>query len=235
MVANISAAETVVLVQAAFCSLSQHPIILAWQSGRTVEGARIDIYRKIDNGEKLAWSGRTDQRGVARPGELEPGSYRLLAYSGNLSAEMRLGVSNNGEGGATCEVMFVPPISAEQQQKDRLAVLVRDAPRIELREFRGVVEDATEAVIPRLKIQVLRKEALDKGNVAEIQSDERGQFAASLDRGNYVAIFTHPGFRTRAIAFEVGNEGWRGVRIALSVGGSLASPNAAPLEWNPTQ
>jgi hypothetical protein len=193
------------------------------------------MYRRIDNGEKLVWTGSTDQQGVARPAELEPGSYRVLAYSGKLSAEARLGVSNNSEGAVTCEMRFVPPISAEQQQRDKLAALVKDAPSVQLKEFRGIVQDEAEAVIPHQKIRVLRKGAIEKGDVAETLSNEKGRFALPLDRGDYVAIFSCLGFRTRAIAIEIGKEGWRGVRIAMSTGGPSASPNAAPLEWSPAQ
>jgi hypothetical protein len=187
---SASAAETVVIEQAAFCGSSQHPVISATQAGRRVEGAQIDIYRKVENGEKLAWAGSTDQQGLARPTELEPGNYRVLAYSGELFATLRLGVSNNGDGADACELKFIPPISAEQQRqeaerqrKEMLETLARNAPNVQLKEFRGIVQDANEAVIQRLKIEVLRKTALEKGNVAETLSNEKGQFALQLDRG----------------------------------------------------
>ena len=231
-VVNISAAETVVLEEP-FCGSSQHPVISTTLSNRTLEGARIEIYRQIDNGEKLTWTGSADQQGLARPGELEPGSYRVLAYSGKLFTTLRLGVSNNGSGADACELKFVPPISEEQQRKEMLEMLARNAPNVQLKEFRGMVQDASEAVIPRLKIEVLSKGALEKGDVAEALSNEKGQFALSLEQGSYLAIFTYLGFRTRAIAFELGNEGWQGIRVAMTVGGSPSSPNAPPQEWNP--
>jgi 5-hydroxyisourate hydrolase-like protein (transthyretin family) len=231
-VVNISAAETVVLLEP-FCSSSQHPAISTTLSNRPLEGARVDIYRKTDNGEKLSWTGSTDQQGLARPGEFEPGSYRVLAYSGKLFATLRLDVSNNGSGADACELKFVPPINAEQLRNEILETLARNAPSVQLKEFRGIVQDAGDAVIQRVKIEVLRKAALEKGNVAETLSNEKGQFALPLENGSYVAIFTYLGFKTRAMAFELGNQGWQGVRIAMTVGGSPSSPNAPPQEWKP--
>lgn len=232
-----ASAETVVVDERLFCSSSQRPVISATVSGHSVEGARIDIYRRVENGERLAWTGSTDQRGVARPSGLEPGTYRVLAYSGKLSAEIQLGVSDNVDETANCEVRFVTPEEREKdrirQEKDRLAALVKNAPSIQLKDLRGVVQDPAEAVIPCLKIQVLRKHALDQGPVAEVQSNERGQFALSLAPGTYAAVFTYQGFATRAINFEIGSQGWRGLRIQMSVGGSPRSPDAPPQEWNP--
>lgn len=232
---STSAATTVVVREVPFCGSSEHPIISATESGRSIEGARVDIYRKIENGEKLAWTGSTDQQGLARPGELEPGSYSVLAYSGELFANMRLGVGNNRDSASTCELKFVPPISVEQQRKEVREALARNAPTVQLTEFRGVVQDENDALIQHLKIEVLRRGALEKGNIAETFSNQKGQFALHLDGGAYVAIFTYRGFQTRAIAFELGNEGWRGISIAMTVGGSPSSPNAPPQEWNPKQ
>jgi len=82
----------------------QHPIILATRSGLKVQSARIEIYRKLENGEKLAWTGSTDEQGVARPTELDTGSYRVLAYSGELFAVLRLSVGSDVEGVKACEV-----------------------------------------------------------------------------------------------------------------------------------
>jgi hypothetical protein len=239
LVASASAETVVVVEEPLFCSSSQRPVISATVSGHSVGGARIDIYRRVENGERLAWTGSTDQQGVARPSDLEPGTYRVLAYSGKLSAEIRLGISDKINETANCEVKFVTPEEREKdrirQEKDRLAALVRNAPSLQLKDFRGVVQDPAEAVIPRLKIQVLRKDALDQGPVAEVQSNERGQFALALAPGAYAAVFTYQGFATRAINFEIGSQGWRGLRIEMSVGGSPRSPDAPPQEWVPAQ
>jgi hypothetical protein len=242
IIASASATAEVVVEEVAFCASSRYPIISATESGHSVEGARIDIYREIEHGERLAWTGTTDQQGVARSSELEIGSYHVLAYSRKLSAEMRLGISNKSEGPVTCELKFVPPIneeqrqiSAEQQQKDRLAALIKNAPSIQLKEFRGLVQDRGNAIIQGLKIEVLRKGDLAKGNVAEALSNQKGQFELPLDRGDYVAIFTYRGFQTRAIVVEIGSEGWSGVRIAMSVGASPSPANAPPQEWDPEQ
>lgn len=49
--------------------------------------------------------------------------------------------------------------------------------------FLRMVPDANAAVIPRLKIDDLRKRALEERDVAETLSDEKAQFAFALDPG----------------------------------------------------
>jgi len=97
-----------------------------------------------------------------------------------------------------------------------------------------MVSDANAAVIPRLKIDVLRKRAIEEREVAETLSDEKAQFAFAPRPRDYVAIFSSQGFQARAVVFELlGNERWRGVQIAMTVDGSPQFPNVSPREWNP--
>ena len=85
---------------------------------------QVGIYRKIEDGEKLAWTGSTDQQGVVRPNERDPGYCRVLACSGKLSTTSRLG---NSDGSRTCKLNFGPPISVEQQRTEMLETVAKNA------------------------------------------------------------------------------------------------------------
>jgi hypothetical protein len=111
------------------------------------------------------------------------------------------------------------PVSAEQLRTEVLETLAGNAPNVQLKEFRGIVRD-NEVAIQRLTIEVLLKEDIEKEIVAKTLSNDLVQFTLPLDRGADLAIFTCPGFESYAIAFEPGNKGWPGVKIAVKVAGS---------------
>src|SRR5580704_3714509 len=178
-----AAANTVVVVSVQRCSSLPNGVIAVTEKDRRVRGAHLDIYREIEHGERPAWAGLTDKHGVAKPPELQPGEYRIVADSGKLDATMLLTVSNDGDNAARCEIKLTPPDAPRAPDSFPEA-----GANIRMRELRGVVQDELGAVIPHAKIRVLRKSS-DKEDLAKIQSDERGEFSLHLDRGTYLAVF----------------------------------------------
>jgi hypothetical protein len=200
-------------------------IISVTQFGHRLNGVHVDVYREIEHGEKLVWSGVTDWNGAARPNQLPTGSYRVFAKK--QSTTMFLTVDRKEqEATKWCEMKVNPQQVAEIPSR-----LEAPAVSIRLREFRGIVQDENEAVIPKLKIEVFRRESLDKGSVAETQSDARGEFSAHLADGAYVATFSYTGFRKRVAAFELAEKGWQGLRLTMIVAGFPAR-DPLPVEWN---
>jgi hypothetical protein len=226
IIASSARATTVVLVSPS-CSSSPHVVIAMTQSGKTMAGVHLDLYREIENGEKPYWTGGSDADGLAKLPELPGGRYRVFADAGKEGAGMSLLVSGEGQKTVRCEMSLLPLAVPET-----FATLAAGAPQIRLSEFRGVVQDETGAVIPRLKIEVRSKKFLDKGAVAEAQSDQMGQFILHREDGSYLAIFNFPGFRRRVVSFDVGTGGPRGLRLTMIVEGSSTSD--PPLEeWSP--
>ena len=89
----------------------------------------------------------------------------------------------------------------------------------QVKDFRGVVFDLSGSVLPQTEIEVLRKDDLDAGPVLQLHSDDKGEFSEHLDSGSYVALFTHPGFKTYVAVFEVTGTGEQILRVTLELGG----------------
>jgi hypothetical protein len=217
-------ANTVVVLSVQRCSSSLRPVIAVTERDRGVRGARLDIYHEIDHGERPAWGGLTDKYGVARPPELPPGEYRIVADSGKLDATMFLTVSSDGGNAPKCEMRLAVPSAP-----GTLDALAQQTASVRVREFRGVVQDELGAVIQHAKIRVLRKSS-DKEDLAKIQSDERGQFSLDLRRGTYLAVFQVPGFKMQVVGFKLARDGWDAVRLTMEVAGT--SRSVPPEKWD---
>jgi hypothetical protein len=221
---SAAGANTVVAVSVQRCSSSPNPVIAVTEQDRGVRGARLDIYHEIDHGERPAWGGLTDKRGMAKPPALAAGTYRIVADSGKLDATMFLTVSSDGGNAAKCEIKLTLP-----DAPGTLDALAQQTASVRVREFRGVVQDELGAVVQHAKIRVLRKSS-DKEDLAKIQSDERGQFSLDLRRGTYLAVFQVPGFKMQVVGFKVAKDGWDAVRLTMEVAGT--SRNVPPEKWD---
>ncbi len=209
------------------CYPAHHAEIVVTKLGHAVTGARVDIYRQIDHGERTYWTGLTDANGTVRPPELPIGRYRLFGDAGEDSSAMFLLVDDHAQD-AKCRL----ELSKEVSKKAELPILTKRTPNVTLASFKGVVQDEGKAVIPRLKIEVLRRESLQTGPVARAESNEKGQFDLQLPQGSYVAVFSYQGFRRRSLAFTIGSKGWQGIQLTMIVGG-LETEDPLPTEWNP--
>jgi hypothetical protein len=219
-----AAANTIVVVSVQRCSSSPDTVIAVTEKDRGVRGAHVDIYREIEHGERPAWGGLTDKHGAAKPPELEPGTYRVVADSGKLDATMFLTVSDVGGNAAKCEMKLTPPDPARALDSPP-----EPSAKISVRELRGVVQDELGAVIPHATIRVLRNSS-DKEDLAKIQSDQKGQFFLHLDRGTYLAIFQIPGFKTQVLGLKVVKDGWDAFRITMEIVGTATSVPPEKLE-----
>ena len=216
-------ANTVVVVSVQSCAASPHAEIVVTRLGKGIRGVHLDIYREIENGERPAWGGVTGRHGIAKVPELQLGKYRVVAAFGKLDATMFLQASDDA-GVARCEIKLPPPDAPIRPNP-----LPAPTASVRAREFRGVVEDESGAVIPRAKIRVLRKLS-DKEDLAKIDSNERGQFFLHLARGRYLAVFQVPGFRTQVVDLKVTNGGWDAFRLTMEVQG--VATNTPPTRWD---
>ncbi len=205
------------------CSSSSDLVIAVTSLQKGAGGVRVDIYREIQNGERAYWTGRTGQEGTVRPPALEPGEYRVFADSGKLSGTMSLIVGLFKSTGARCELRIGAPYSAESG-----GAMPEQPEEIQLRELRGVVVDDKEVPIPHVIVRVLR--AGSSGYLAQLQSDEKGQFELHLNEGSYIATFAYQGFRTRMVAFRLGSAGWPGCELGMIPDGASRHDPPA-VEW----
>jgi hypothetical protein len=223
--AGIAGATTVVVVTPS-CTSSPHIVIGVKRQTKAANDVRLDIYQKIKNGEAFYWTGFTDVNGEVNPPDLPPGKYRVFADAGKEAGGMILLVDYD-QAATKCEMKLGPLAVPET-----LDAMAAAAPSIHLSKFEGIVQDELGAVIPRLNVEVRKKENPDEGPVAEVQSSQIGRFNLNLENGSYVAVFSLRGFRQRVLAFDIGNDGWPGVRVTMAVGGGMTH-DPPPEEWNP--
>jgi hypothetical protein len=223
MIATGNAAANTVVFSVQRCSSPPNAVIAVTKQDRGVHNVHLDVYREIEHGERPAWAGLTDKHGTAKLPALLPGEYRIVADSGKLDATMILTVNGNEDTAVKCEIKLTPP-----DVPSLLDLLAEPNANVRVREFRGVIQDEQGAVIQHAKIRVLRKSS-DKEDLANIQSDEKGQFSVHLDRGSYLAVFQLRGFETQVVGFKVVKDGWDAARLTMEVAGTTT--NVQPVEW----
>jgi hypothetical protein len=232
--AATASANTVIAVKAASCVSPPRATISVKQAGRVVVGAQVDIYEKIGYGERPAWSGSTDNSGVAQSPKLSSGEYRVFVDAGKDSGTITLKIADHDTDTTVCELNFSPPPKSESEI---LSDIAKEAPVVSLKEFGGIVQDENGAVIPNLRIDVYQKGAFDKV-IGSIEShginegQEIGQFHLSIIQGEYVAFFSRNGFRKRAITFGIDRDGWDGLLVKMVIAGTSAKA-PAPIAWSP--
>lgn len=142
-------ATTVVVFNQTTCSSGRDAVVLVKYGGVPANGVRVDIYQKVENGERSYWTGVSRPDGSAHPIKLVAGTYRVFADAGKHDATMKLIVGDFGDKATSCALDVSPPDIALHQPSG-------ETPRVVLKDFRGIVQDANEAVLPRLSVRLLR-------------------------------------------------------------------------------
>jgi hypothetical protein len=195
------------------------PCFIVLKNGKRVGGISIEVYKEgTVLGKSPYWKSLTNGDGIACPSELTEGKYEVFARLARRSSELDIEVSKKN-GVAGFEMALRLP--------DQLDAAARASTKISLQTFRGVVEDASGAVMPKVRIEVLRKDSGDVGDenpALKSESNERGQFSCDLKKGTYVAIFESPGFNVTAFPFDVDSKGWDGLELTMQIGDMNRTP-----------
>jgi hypothetical protein len=201
---------------------SSHVQIAVMLDGKPVKGARVDVYEwnRIRNSDGLLrFTGLTNDKGVATPPALVAGDYRVLGTLGDVSALLLLWVTDERTEMTTLSMMDLTALAHQDQEIQEAAVKRAEGLPIRdrVRAFRGVVVDASGALIPGAKIRILKNGSEGKTFVFGLNADSAGHFSAELSDGLYLGFFYSPGFRAEAIPFEVTKEGSGDLRLVLQV------------------
>ena len=182
--AGISGANTYVgpRIPNSSCSSSPNLVVTVLSSTEVAKGVRVDIYREVENGERMAWTGVTASGGTVSPPALSPGIYRVAADAGDRSGEMSLLVGHF-EGTTRCDLKVGLPYGTETETK------LAQPSEVQLKDFRGVVVDEKGILIPHVIVRILRNGSAE-GYLAQSQSDDKGKFEFHVDAGSYSAIFS---------------------------------------------
>jgi len=210
--ASYVTAETVVVVPSYVPSMP-NPGIVVTRHGKPVKNVRVYMYSDDSHvGNAPRWSGLSNSDGIVAPSTLPDGRYHVSANSGSLEAALYIDVKKENEQGARFEMRLLRSDGVDSAEEMPVRVWIQD--------FQGVVQDPSGAVIPRTNIEVLRKRSVDDGDVADIESDEKGLFSAHLEAGTYIAVFRFRGFHTTMFPFEIGKEGWKALKLRMQIGGT---------------
>jgi hypothetical protein len=214
---SCATANTVIEIRS-YLPSSPNPCFTVLKNRKRVSGIAVKLYQQNRRGESPYWASLTNKDGIACPSELPEGKYEIYVISGRRSGELDIDVAKNNDVGGFQIALLLP-----DQLRSAAAVPVTTW----VREFKGVVEDATGGVIPKVKIEILRKDPageIDENSMAKIESNDRGRFSLGLQAGAYVAIFEYPGFNLTAFPFEINQKGWSGIRVTLQVGDANRTP-----------
>ena len=202
------------------CHASSNIIVEVTYRSSNLPDAPVEIYREVEHGERLAWRGKTNKDGQAKPSTLQQGNYRVFIDAGRESGTIGLGVDKTDDSVTTCRLNFVAPPPV---------VVLRDVESpsvVEVKSMRGVITDRTGAVVGNAQVvlqQQFRDGILD---VASLQTNSNGDFNfGEHPPGNYRILVVAKGFCHAAINIRVSTQGWEGMKVALPVGNYDPSGN----------
>lgn len=198
------------------------------KEGKPLSNAAIDIYLGKPNKttNDLAYlSLTTNSDGSAVIRDLSTASYYLIIRSTNSNEPLfDLDVPLEHESRTLVRGIefLATPIETKPTSSSggALSQPMTNPLRASLQQFRGTVADFTGAVIPNTEIKVYAAGKTSSEPVLNFGSDEKGEFAANLHQGKYVAVFTKKGFVVQPVDFSIDPSGWKAMRLSLAIGGS---------------
>lgn len=208
---------------------SAHPRVVVLHDHKPVAGATIDVYRGLGNSHRAILHLRTDKTGIAVFPQLRPGYYVLEAeakpgYAGALILTVSLRTHDNARPfplDADESVPGSPPWREERRewQEAELAAAKQAPVAATIRQFQLRMLDQTGAVIESAEAQVRLTSFAGATEIPVFHSDKDGRIVATLEPGDYVAIFSAPGFEDRTLHFVISPSGDGAEQeIALRIG-----------------
>jgi hypothetical protein len=197
---------------------SQQPRITVRLDGKPAVHVKVSVSKGVSAGKPLLTliSGQNGQ--VLLP-PLKPGNYLLRASpSRGLAGGIYLHINSFASPGNRFSMdleRYDPPPTFEEL----VAAAERSAAKEPLPRFGGLVVDQTGAKIPGTSIDVVIRGTNGKKHAAKLKSNALGEFSADLPDGDYVAVFSAPGFSTRFVPVTIAKTGpAHELRVVMKVG-----------------
>ena len=198
---------------------AQNPRLTVSLDGKPRSGVKLEVHRGFNASNRALTAVVTDQNGQAVLPKLAPSKYLIVgSQEPNLKGELYLEFSSasaNKPDRFSMELEhFDPPLTYQQlvAAAEQSTFVMRYA------RFRGVVVDQSKAKIPGASIEIVVRGTQGKTYAARLRSDRSGRFSAPLEDGNYVAVFTLPGFKVRYIPLTIAQAGDNGdMQVVLNV------------------
>lgn len=196
---------------------SEHPRITVLRNGKPVPGIAVEVYRPVEHPTsshyryKVGKTLRTDNKGEVVLQKLPPGIVEVTAHwsSGSLTApdlEANLSVRYFPEDPQPEDrfTIDLEPDPSDRQYVEQTARAAEQKPIPEkVEQFGGIVVDPAGAPIRNVSIEVAQLHVPGARRVRKVQTNAEGHFRALVPPGDYVAIFSVPGFQQTVDAFTI--------------------------------
>jgi hypothetical protein len=184
--ASCAMANTVIQLHS-YLPSSSNPCFTVMKNGKRASDISLELYQQgATLGKSPYRQSVTNRDGITCLSELPDGKYEIFAKSARRSAELDIDVSKKNEVGGFEIALHL---------SDQIDAAARTSTPISVQALRGLIQDASGAVMPKAKIEVLRKDGadvLDENPILRTESNQRGQFFCELEKGTYVAISNIP-------------------------------------------
>lgn len=212
---------------------SQHPRITVLRDGKPMAGVTVEVYRPVDHPtgahyrDRVGATRRTDAKGQVVLPELPRAIVYVVARwsSGSvtvpdLDADLALRYFPEDPEAESRFTMDLQPCPNGPQFVEQTARDAEDRPIAErVEQFGGTVIDPSGARLRNVSIVVTRLHVAGARTVRKMQTDAEGHFWALLPPGDYVAVFTDPGFQETVHTVTVDPTApQKEIRVELRVG-----------------
>jgi len=200
---------------------SPHPRIGVHFEGKPFANAKIEIFRDYESAEEPSFTVVTDESGSAKIPELSPGRYRVFVSAkpklmGNLYLRVSSSVSNNNSQ-FTIDLECCAPPTFEEIVDSAEEHEMQD----HLQSLEGIIKDQSGAPIPNALVDVVVRGTRGRVHAARLRSDLNGRFSEPMKDGEYVVLFSAPGFSVRVVPISISQENGSGqMHVTLNVGPS---------------
>ena len=151
----------------------------------------------------------TDSRGTATIADLPEGTTCVTAFGeGHLTSRPCLALPARAANEVSSFHMGLAPRPWwPQSPEDKVDALEQSPPTATVASLEGTILDPLGELIPGAEVRVYKRGTYPQNPIAVLKTNERGQFAASLEPAIDTVIFRRRGFRTEFIGLEIRPDG----------------------------
>ena len=218
---------TVVVVQSDLSAIRPSVRLRLLHDGKPLSAAGIELFlgRPNETTNDLPYlTFVTSTDGFVNIRELSVASYYVrIKFQDHREALFRLDVPLKTESRTSNNGIDLIATSQESSDLGFVATPAAQSPRmaeplrVALQQFRGVLADVTGAVISNVDFKVYAAGEFASEPVVTVRTSPSGQFAAEVEKGNYVAVFSAPGFNIQPVEFSIADHGWREIWVTLMI------------------
>ena len=178
--------------------------VVALVDGKPAKDVQVSVFLFVGAHSEALYTLVTDDKGVAVPPELAPGTYHIEASTWRATP-YDLDIIVPMDGRVTPIAYSMNMQSDTSLRKMSMNLKAGMVPSTVLGKFSGVVYDPSGASVSGATVEVWRMNADGQLIAAQgrVNTGSDGKFSLDLADGPYFAIFREPGFRRKIVGFKV--------------------------------